>query len=100
MTGVPRALDSALADARAAGFNAVRIFLRWDRIETTTGAPDWACRYVTDTDLGPDADGDGIHDPWPGIPCNAGPCGCPPDTDLRWAGLAALKDRLRDERGD
>ena len=31
---------------------------------------------------------------------NAGPCGCPPDTDQRWAGLAALKDRFRDERGD
>jgi uncharacterized protein len=31
---------------------------------------------------------------------NAGPCGCAPDTDLRWAGLAALRDRLRDKRGD
>ena len=27
---------------------------------------------------------------------NAGPCGCPPPTDLRWAGLAALKDKFRD----
>ena len=26
---------------------------------------------------------------------NAGPCGCPPATDLRWQGLAALKDKLR-----
>ena len=27
---------------------------------------------------------------------NAGPCGCPPPTDLRWEGLAALKDKFRD----
>lgn len=27
---------------------------------------------------------------------NAGPCGCPPATDLRWAALASLKDKLRD----
>ena len=27
---------------------------------------------------------------------NAGRCGCPPATDLRWAALAALKDKLRD----
>ena len=26
---------------------------------------------------------------------NAGPCGCPPATELRWQGLAALKDKLR-----
>src|SRR5574341_1254798 len=26
---------------------------------------------------------------------NAGPCGCPPATDLRWAALASLKDKLR-----
>src|SRR4029077_7784182 len=27
---------------------------------------------------------------------NAGPCDCPPAEDLRWKGLAALKDKLRD----
>ncbi|MBI1966444.1 MAG: DUF177 domain-containing protein [Gemmatimonadetes bacterium] len=27
---------------------------------------------------------------------NAGSCGCPPATDLRWTALAALKDKLRD----
>lgn len=27
---------------------------------------------------------------------NAGACGCPPTTDLRWAALASLKDKLRD----
>jgi len=27
---------------------------------------------------------------------NAGPCGCPPATDLRWQALAALKGKLRD----
>jgi DUF177 domain-containing protein len=27
---------------------------------------------------------------------NAGSCGCPPALDLRWHGLAALKDKLRD----
>jgi uncharacterized protein len=27
---------------------------------------------------------------------NAGPCGCPPARDLRWHGLAALKEKLRD----
>lgn len=27
---------------------------------------------------------------------NAGPCGCPPPADPRWAALAALKDKLRD----
>ena len=32
---------------------------------------------------------------------NAGPCGCAPTPDSRWAALAALKDRFRDdERGD
>ena len=27
---------------------------------------------------------------------NAGPCGCPPATDLRWQALAGLKGKLRD----
>lgn len=27
---------------------------------------------------------------------NTGPCGCPAAADQRWAGLAALKDKLRD----
>jgi uncharacterized protein len=27
---------------------------------------------------------------------NAGPCGCPPATDLRWQALASLKGKLRD----
>ena len=32
---------------------------------------------------------------------NAGPCGCGPAPDHRWAALAALKDQFRDdERGD
>jgi hypothetical protein len=86
VNGLPRALDSAVADVRAAGFGAVRVFLRWDRIETIKGVPDWACRYVTDTDLGPDADGDGVDDPWPGMPCEAGsPCGCGYSADERVA---------------
>ena len=81
--GQPRALETALADARAVGFNAVRIFLRWDKIETTDGTPDWTCRYLTDADIGPDTDGDGTPDPWPGIPCEAGPCGCGYSADER-----------------
>lgn len=32
---------------------------------------------------------------------NAGPCGCAPDADSRWAALAPLRHKLRDdERGD
>ena len=94
MNGLPRALDSAVDDARAAGFNAVRIFLRWDRIETTAGEPDWTCRYVTDTDLGPDVDEDGLPDPWPGIPCAGGPCGCGYSADDRVAMAARDPHRL------
>ena len=41
ITGLPRALDVALDDVRGAGFDALRIFLRWDKIETVEGAPDW-----------------------------------------------------------
>ena len=78
-------MDTSLADARAAGFNAVRIFLRWDKIEATEGAPDWTCRYVADADVGGDADRDGTRDLWPGIPCDAGPCGCGISADERVA---------------
>jgi len=76
VNGVPRALENAYPDARAAGFRAVRILLRWEKIETTEGAPDWSCRYLTQAELGPDVDGDGTQDPWPGLPCDAAPCGC------------------------
>src|SRR2546427_7767566 len=41
ITGLPRALDGAVGDVRGGGFNAVRIFLRWDKIETAGGTPDW-----------------------------------------------------------
>lgn len=94
MNGLPRALGSAMDDARAAGFHAVRIFLRWDRIETTAGAPDWACRYLTDTDLGPDVDHDGLPDPWRGTPCEAGACGCGYSADERVAMVAGDPHRL------
>src|SRR5438552_12814934 len=67
ITGLPRALDVALGDVRGAGFDALRIFLRWDKIETVEGAPDWTCKYVTHADL------DGASDPWPGIPCDGTP---------------------------
>src|SRR5438093_13204426 len=69
ITGLPRALDVALDDVRGAGFDAVRIFLRWDKIETTEGAPDWTCKYISHADLGPGPERDGTLDPWPGIPC-------------------------------
>jgi hypothetical protein len=71
VTGLPRGLDSALSDVRAAGFGAVRIFLRWDKIEAVEGAPDWTCGYTTRADLRDDSDA-----PWPGIPCDGTPCGC------------------------
>lgn len=94
VNGLPRALDSAIDDARAVGIGAVRIFLRWDRIEPTKGAPDWTCRYVTDTDLGSDLDRDGLPDLWPGIPCEAGPCGCGYSADDRVAMAARDPHRL------
>ena len=53
ITGLPRALDGAVGDVRGGGFNAVRIFLRWDKIETAEGTPDWTCKYLTRTDVGP-----------------------------------------------
>jgi hypothetical protein len=81
---------SALDDATAAGFDAVRIFLRWDRIETTEGAPDWTCRYVVDANVAGDADRDGIRELWPGMPCEPGPCGCGASADER-VGAAARR---------
>jgi hypothetical protein len=80
LAGAP---DAALADARAAGFDAVRIFLRWDKIETTEGAPDWTCRYVAAANVAGDVDRDGARDLWPGIPCDDAPCGCGLSADER-----------------
>lgn len=85
INGLPRALETTLDAARAAGFDTVRVFMRWDRIETVEGAPDWTCKYVTEVDLGPDADGDGTPDVWPGIPCDGTPCGCGYSADERAA---------------
>src|SRR5207237_730063 len=94
ITGLPRALDVALGDVRGAGFDALRIFLRWDKIETVEGAPDWTCKYVTHADLGRDADRDGAPDPWPGIPCDGTPCGCGYSADERIAMAARDPHRL------
>jgi hypothetical protein len=77
--------DASLAAARAAGFDAARIFLRWDKIETAEGAPDWTCRYVADANVAGDIDRDGTRDLWPGIPCDDGPCGCGLSADERVA---------------
>src|SRR5262245_38990365 len=89
LNGLSRGLDGALEDARAAGFGAARIFLHWDKIETVEGVPDWTCRYLTASDLGPDADGDGAPDPWPGIPCDGTPCGCGYSADQRVSAASA-----------
>ena len=83
ITGLPRALDGAVGDVRGGGFNAVRIFLRWDKIETAEGTPDWTCKYLTRTDVGPDRTRDGAPNPWPGTPCSATPCGCGYSADDR-----------------
>ena len=83
INGIPRAGGTQLEDARAAGFAAVRVFLRWDEIEMQEGAPDWTCRFLTDADIGRDVDGDGRRDPWPGIPCDGTPCGCGYSADER-----------------
>ena len=88
ITGLPRALDVALDDVRGAGFDALRIFLRWDKIETVEGAPDWTCKYVTH------ADHDGASDPWPGIPCDGTPCGCGYSADERVTMAARDPQRL------
>jgi hypothetical protein len=88
VNGVARASDGALQDARAAGFDAIRVFLRWDQIETVEGAPDWTCKYTTDADVGRDLDGDGVPDPWPGTPCDGTPCGCGYSADERVAAAA------------
>jgi hypothetical protein len=83
VNGLARATDAALADVRAAGFDTVRIFLRWDKIETVEAAPDWTCRYVVDDNVAGDLDRDGTRDLWPGIPCEDGPCGCGLSADER-----------------
>jgi hypothetical protein len=88
--GLPRGLDGSLDAARAAGFGAMRIFFWWDKIETIEGAPDWACKYLTAADLGPDVDHDGVPDAWPGIPCDGTPCGCGYSADERVAMAAGL----------
>jgi hypothetical protein len=72
-------MDASLDDARAAGFDTVRIFLRWDKIETIEGAPDWSCRYVADADTEDDGD---LR---PGLPCDGTPCGCGYSADERVA---------------
>jgi hypothetical protein len=94
VTGLPRALDTALTDIRAAGFGALRIFLRWDKIEAVEGAPDWTCRYTTAADLGRDGDGNGRREPWPGIPCDGTPCGCGYSADELIAAVAGEPHRL------
>jgi hypothetical protein len=94
INGLSRGLAESLVEARAAGFDAARVFMRWDKIETTQGAPDWGCRYVTEADLGPDVDGDGAPDPWPGIPCGDGPCGCGYSADERVAMAGGAEPRL------
>ena len=76
-------MEPWLGDARTAGFNAVRIFLRWDKIETVEGALDWTCRYITDADVAGDPDRDGTRDLWPGIPCDSTSCGCGLSADER-----------------
>lgn len=83
VSGIPRGLDRAYGDVRAAGFGAVRIFLRWDRIETAEGTPDWGCRYLTQAGHAPGGD------PWPGIPCDGTPCGCGYSADEQVAMAAA-----------
>jgi hypothetical protein len=88
VNGIPRTVGAALDDARAAGFDTLRIFLRWDKIETTEGAPDWSCRYLTSADVGRDVDGDGTGDPWLGTPCASMPCGCGYSADERVATAA------------
>jgi hypothetical protein len=94
INGLPRVDGSQLDDARAAGFTAVRVFLHWNEIETREGDPDWTCRYLTDADMGPDADGDGHRDPWTGIPCDGTPCGCGFSADERVDLAAGAVDPL------
>lgn len=94
VNGLPRGLDAALDDASAAGFDTVRTFLRWDKIETVEGQPDWTCKYLGGVDVGPDGDGDGDPDAWPGIPCDGTPCGCGYSADERVAMVAADPRRL------
>jgi hypothetical protein len=90
VNGVSSALGApALDDVRTAGFDALRVFLRWDRIETTEAAPDWSCKYVAEADRGRDLAGDGAADPRPGVPCDGAPCGCGYSADERVAAAAA-----------
>jgi hypothetical protein len=89
VTGTGRGIDHALADAAAAGFNAVRLFVRWDEIEPVEATPRWDCRYTTKNDLGPDVDGDGQRDLWPDVPCDGTPCGCGFSLDERVAAITA-----------
>jgi hypothetical protein len=91
LNGLPRGLTSTLDDAHAAGFDSVRVFLRWDKIETVEGQPDWTCRYLGGVDVGPDSDGDGRPDSWPGIPCDGTPCGCGYSADERVAMAAGAQ---------
>ena len=79
---------------RTAGFNAIRVFLRWDKIETTEGMPDWSCRYHAEADRGRDRDGDRAPDPWPGAPCDGTPCGCGWSADERIAQVGAGSESL------
>jgi len=94
VNGLSRGLDVALEDARAAGFDTVRTFLRWDKIETVEGHPDWTCKYLGGVDVGPDGDGDGDPDAYPGIPCDGMPCGCGYSADERVAMVAADPRRV------
>ena len=94
VNGLPRGLETTLDDAQAVGFDAVRIFLSWDKIERVEGAPDWTCKYLNAIDRGPDVDGDGKRDPWPGIPCDGTPCGCGYSADERVAMVAGEPRRL------
>jgi len=82
------ALQAGLDDARAVGFDTVRVFLRWDKIETREGEPDWTCRFVAEEDLRPEAVEGGVRTPWPDVPCDGTPCGCGYSADERVA-LAA-----------
>lgn len=87
VAGNGRGIDHALSDAQAAGFNAIRLFVRWDRIETTPGEPAWDCRYTTKNDFV--ATGDGrLPRLWPDVPCEPGPCGCGFSLDERVAAVA------------
>jgi hypothetical protein len=94
VNGLPRGLQATLDEARAVGFNAVRVFLSWDEIERVEGVPDWTCKYLGRVDRGRDIDHDGKRDSWPGIPCDGTPCGCGYSADDRVAMVAGDPRRL------